>query len=87
MAKISAKKIGQVTHYYSRLGVGIVKLSNQLKVGDVVRFVGRKTDLEQPVAQLQYDHKDITVGKKGQEIGVKVNDQVREGDDLLVLPA
>jgi len=31
-----AKKIGSITHYYSKLGVGIIKLDNKLKVGDKV---------------------------------------------------
>lgn len=74
------KKVGTVTHYYDKLGVGIVKLARPLKVGDTVRFSGHSTNFEQLVSQMQLAHKDITAGKKGQEVGIKVTAKVRDGD-------
>lgn len=74
------KKVGTVTHYYDKLGVGIVKLARSLKVGDTVRFLGHSTNFEQLVSQMQLAHKDITAGKKGQEVGIKVLGKVRDGD-------
>lgn len=76
------KKIGVVTHYYTDLNVGIIKLDGKLSVGDTVQFKGATTDFEQAVSEMQYDHKDIEEGKKGQEVGVKVGDKVREGDEV-----
>jgi hypothetical protein len=34
---------------------------------------------------MQFNHKDIQSGKKGQEIGVKLNSKVRSGDEVLVI--
>lgn len=82
MAKTAAKTVGKVSHYYDKLGVGIVKLSQGLKVGDKVHFVGHTTDFDQVVSQLQYNHKQITGGKKGQEVGIKVDSRVRVGDKV-----
>jgi putative protease len=77
------KPIGVVTHYFNHLNVAIVKLKQEMKKGAKVRFLGHTTDFEMEVAEMQYDHKDIEGGKKGQEVGIKVRDHVREGDEVL----
>ncbi len=74
------KKVGVITHYYDKLGVGIIKLEEDIKVGDKLKFQGHKTDFEQEVSQMQFDHKDIEMGKKDQEVGIKVDSVVRNGD-------
>jgi len=76
------KPIGEVTHYYSGLGVAIVKFNKAVKKGIKVSFKGATTDFEQILDSIQYNHKDIEAVKKGQEVGVKVKDKVREGDKV-----
>ena len=80
-----AKKVGVITHYYPNLSVGIVKLDKQVKIGDTIYFKGHTTDFEQLLDDMQYDHKEIEEGKKGQEGGIKVSEKVREGDYMYVL--
>ncbi|GIW69329.1 MAG: hypothetical protein KatS3mg101_0076 [Patescibacteria group bacterium] len=79
------KKIGTITHYYDRLGVGIIKLSDDIKVGDKIRIIGSTTDFEQNVLELQFNHQNIEEGKGGQEVGIKVNEKVREGDEVFLV--
>ena len=74
------KKLGVVTHYYPKVGVGIVRLDDDLSLGTRLKFQGKTTDFEQEVSQMQFDHKDIEMGKKGQEVGIKLGNKVREGD-------
>lgn len=74
------KKVGVITHYYDKIGVGIVKFASPVKVGDTLKFSGSSTDFEQTVNQMQFDHKDIDFAKKGQEVGIKLDNKVREGD-------
>lgn len=74
------KPIGAVTHFYGHLSVAIVKFSKKVDVGAKVRFKGTTTDFEETIKSMQYDHKDIRSTKKGQEVGVKVDGKVREGD-------
>lgn len=76
------KPIGKVTHYFNHLNVGIIKLSAPLNIGDKVKIKGHTTDIEQEIKEMQYDHESIEAGKKGQEVGVKVKDHVREGDEV-----
>jgi putative protease len=78
------KKIGQVTHFYSEINVGIIKLTDKLKVGDRIQFKGYTTDFEQDLDSMQYDHENIEEAKKGEEVGVKVNEKVREGDEVFL---
>lgn len=77
-----AEPIGVVTHFYGGLGVAIVKFKQSMKVGDRVRFKGATTDFEEAIQSMQYDHKDIKEAKKGQEVGIKVGEKVREGDEI-----
>lgn len=71
--------IGKVTHYYDKIGVAIIKLSQGLKVGDKVKFVKGEETFEQVIESIQLEHASIPEGKKGQEVGVKVNQGVKEG--------
>lgn len=76
------KLVGKVTHYYSGIGVAIIKLTGVLKAGDTAHFCGATTDFDQDVESMQIEHKTITSAKKGDEIGIKVVEKVREGDEV-----
>lgn len=76
------KPIGVVTHYYSGLGVAIVKFKKTVKIGDKILFKGATTDFQEVIKSMQYDHKDIKEAKKNQEVGIKVGEKVREGDEV-----
>jgi len=78
-------KIGEVTHYYPNIGVAIIKLNSPLKVGDNLKFEGNKTDFSQPVSEMQYNHTAIEKAEVGKEVGVKVKEEVREGDIVSIL--
>lgn len=82
-AKIKqSKPIGIVSHFYSGLDVAIVRFKRNVKKGEKVRFKGHTTDFEQALKSMQFDHKDIAIAKKGKDVGVKVNDKVREADEV-----
>lgn len=76
------KPIGKIEHYYSKLGVGIVKLSDPLKVGDKIKIQGHTTDIEQTIDSIQINHKDVQEAKKSDVVGIKVEDKVREDDQV-----
>ncbi len=81
--KVKAPKpIGKVTHYYSGIEVAIVKFSQNISVGATLRFKGATTDFAQKISEMQYDHKPVKMAKKGKQVGIKVKDRVREGDQL-----
>ena len=74
------KLVGEVTHYYSDLGVAIVKFKENVGVGASLHFAGATTNFTDTIKSMQYDHKPIETAQKGQEVGIKVKDKVREGD-------
>jgi putative protease len=73
-------QIGRVTHFYKKISVAIVKLSDSLLVGDTVHISGHTTDLTQTIDSMQMEHQNIEKAEKGQTIGIKVNDEVRVKD-------
>ncbi len=73
------KKIGTVTHYYGNIGVAIVELSGKLSVGDRIKFENGKNEIEQTVESMQIEHKSIDSAKKGDVIGLKVDEKINEG--------
>lgn len=74
------KKIGKITHYYDHLGVGIVKLAGPLANGDTIKVVGHGKEFTQAVSSMQFEHQALPSAKKGQEIGVKLDQKVKDGD-------
>jgi len=74
------KAVGTVTHYFSNISVAIIKVSAAIKVGGKIRIKGHTTDFEQEIESMQVDHKDVKNAKKGDDIGMKVADHVREHD-------
>ncbi len=74
------EEIGKVTHYFSKVGVGVIELIAPLRVGDRIHIKGHTTDFEQDVASMQIEHNSISEGKKGDIVGVKVKEKVRDGD-------
>lgn len=77
--------VGKISHYYSQIGVGIVKMENSLKVGDKIKIKGHSTEFDQTVDSIQIDHKEVETAAKGNIIGMKVNDKVREGDEIYIV--
>ena len=76
------KLIGTITHYYSKIGVAIVDVSDCVSVGDKVKIKGHSTEFEQDIDSIQVDHGTVNEANKNDVIGLKVNDKVREGDKL-----
>ena len=73
------KLIGKITHYFGNIGVAVIELSDTLKVGDNIRIIGGETDFTQIIDSMEVEHKKVEEAKKGDSIGVKVSQKVREG--------
>ncbi len=76
------KPIGVVTHYYGDISVAIVKFKRVFKRGEKVHFKGATTDFKETVKSIQYEHEPVETAKKGQQVGIKTGDKVREGDEV-----
>ena len=74
------KPIGEITHYFDKISVAVVKLSAGLKVGDRIRIEGHGQSFTQPVTSMQVEHEQIKDAKKGQEVGMKTAKPTKAGD-------
>jgi len=75
------KKIGLVANYFSKISVAAIELTDgTLSVGDTLHFVGHTTDFEFKVQSMQIEHESVTEAKKGESVGLKVSERVRQGD-------
>jgi translation initiation factor IF-2 len=79
---MAEKKVGEVTHYWGKISVAGIKLTDTLSVGDTIRILGATTDFEQTVGSMQIEHQNVETAKKGQEVGLKVKEKVRGGDTV-----
>ena len=78
--KSKEKVLGKLTHYFDKISVAIIKVKNPFKVGDVIHIKGHTTDFVQRIESMQLEHENILKAKKGDEIGIKVKDYVRDHD-------
>ena len=74
--------VGKVTHYYPKIGVAVIDVLDEIKIGDRISIEGATTNFEQVVESMEIEHKKIEVAKAGDKIGLKVIDRVREKDNV-----
>lgn len=71
--------IGSITHYFSKIGVGVVELSKSLKAGDTIKIFGKDTDFDQKVDSMEIDGQKIQEAKPGVAVGLKLERRAKEG--------
>jgi putative protease len=79
------KLIGRVTHYFDKIGVAVLELKGILKVGDSIKFSGHDQEFTQVVSSMQVEHKSIEKAKKGDDVALKVDKPVKEGDKVYLV--
>ena len=75
-------EIGKVSDFFARPVVAGVQLTASLKVGDTLHILGHTTDLEFTIDSMQIENVNVTEGKAGDAVGIKVSDRVRRGDTV-----
>jgi len=73
-------EIGHVTHYFNKINVAVMSLTNDLKIGDTIHVLGHTTDFTQKVTSMQIEHKNVDSVKPGDDFAMKVIEPVREHD-------
>ncbi len=78
------KEIGEVSTYFSHVGVAAIKLSGKLNVGDTIHVAGHTTDFEQKVESMQINNKEVSQAREGDHVGIKVEEKVRPHDKVFL---
>ncbi len=76
------QEVGKIIHYYDKIGVGVVRLSADLEVGDTIHVKGKASDFEQTVESMQLEHEGVSSAKAGIEVALKLVGKAKEGDVL-----
>jgi translation elongation factor EF-1alpha len=79
---IAEKPIGEVTHYFGKIGVMAVDLSDNLTVGETIHVKGHTTDVVVSVDSMQIEHESVPKAGPGDSIGIRVGEKVRPGDKV-----
>lgn len=74
------KQIGEITHYYNNIGVGVIALKGKIAAGDTIVIAGRGQEFEQAVSSMQVEHEEVDSAKPGDDVGLKVDKVVKPGD-------
>lgn len=75
-------KVGKITHYFDKIGVAVVELTGNLAVGDSIKVAGQGDEFTMEVDSMQVEHEQIKEAKKGDTIGLKVEQPVKEGYEV-----
>jgi len=83
---MAEKKVGVVTHYFTRLNVAAVSLTDgPLRVGDTIHVKGHTSDFTQTVDSMQIEHESVQEAKVGDEVGIRVVEHARVNDEVFVV--
>ena len=78
--------VGKVIHYFDKAEVAAVKLVSELKVGDKITIIGNTTGIiNSKIDSLEIKGKSVERAKKGDEVGIKVLELVRKGDEVYLI--
>jgi len=77
---MAESQIGVVDHFFDKISVCMIKLSDVVKVGDKIRIKGKASELVQDIASMQIDRVPAEEAKSGDLISLKVDQKVRQGD-------
>ena len=78
-------KIGDVSHYFTRIEVAVVELVDDVEVGNNIHVKGATTDFTQKVRSIQIEHVQVEKAGAGDSVGLLVDYRVREGDEVFKL--
>ncbi len=76
------KLIGKVTHFFGKVSVAGIELSDTLKVGQTIAIEGSTTCFEERIDSMQIDNATVEVAGPGDLIGIKVSQKARVGDKV-----
>lgn len=80
---VEPNRIGEITHYYAKIKVGVIKLSASLSVGDSITYQTEKGDYTQKVDSMEIDRVTVFQADAGDEIGIKLKRAAKVGSSVI----
>ncbi len=79
---MTEKQIGQITHVFNKISVGIIELTDTLKLGDKIHVKGAHDDFTQAIDSMQIEHEKVEIANSGDSVGIKFNSSVHINDKV-----
>lgn len=80
------KHIGEITHYYDKIQVGVIKLKGVLAVGNCILYETFDGEMyEQVVESMEIDREPVFKAGRGKEIGLKLRRIPRINGDVNIV--
>jgi len=81
--KMADLKVGKITHYFDKIGVAVLEVEGEpISLGDRIKITGRGNEFEQEVTSMQVEHQAVDKAEKGMDVGLKVDQPVKKGDEV-----
>jgi len=77
-------KVGSISHYFGKIGVAVLDVTSKIKVGDQIKIKSNCQEFNQEIGSMQMEHENIKEAKKGQSVGLKVDQLVKPGDKVFL---
>ena len=78
-------KVGSISHYFGKIGVAVLDVTGKVKVGDQIKIKTHGQEFNQEVGSMQMEHENVKEAKKGQSVGLKVDQPVKSGDKVFLV--
>lgn len=74
--------IGSVEQFFDKISVVAIKLTGNLKVGDIIEIGSEDDAIRQRVSSMQIDRVNVEEANDGDSIGIKLKHRVSEGESI-----
>lgn len=75
----SDRPVGVITHYYDKIGVGVLKLREPLKIGEMIRVQKGEFSFTQAVTSMQIKRQKVQQANANDDVALKVEKPAHEG--------
>lgn len=74
--------VGRVERYFSNINVVAITLLDPLKIGDVIEIDNEGEPIRLTVSSMQINREEVAEATKGDDVGIKVDEPVKEGSGV-----
>jgi len=79
--QVHYERIGTITHYFTKIQVGVIHCEKPLRVGDRIEIHRSGQVLgKEKINSMQINHIPVDEARKNEEIGIKIKTDVKPGD-------
>ncbi|MBD3191162.1 MAG: translation elongation factor-like protein [Candidatus Heimdallarchaeota archaeon] len=79
---LAEEKVGEVFKFFAEPSVAAINVSDEIKIGDEIQFLGATTCFKMKVKSMEIEGESVEKVTAGQKVGIKVPERVRPNDEV-----